>query len=206
MNPPAQSSSLILTGPRCSGKTTIGQLIANEYALPFVDADKVFERKHGPIADYFPKNATPEVRAQKEYEFRAMETAEAQSIFLFYLARHSLPIVYAAGGGGPAHRFDDLRRRYTRTIREYGTVICLLPSNDIEESVRILAARSRGDQNKRPALTGAKNDEDEIRAVLGERLPRYRESAHHMVITGEKTPAEIADDIRPLITLRPSFL
>ena len=64
--------SLILLGPRGSGKTTVGRLVAERLSVPFADVDDLVQRDAGmTIADIFDREGEP--------GFRDRETAALRS-------------------------------------------------------------------------------------------------------------------------------
>ena len=77
--------NLILIGMPGSGKSTVGQLLAQKLNREFRDADQVLEQQFGPIPEIF--------RTQGEAGFRKLETQ-----VLTELSRHS-GLVIATGGG-----------------------------------------------------------------------------------------------------------
>ena len=51
-NTNAEQTSVILIGPGAAGKTTVGALLAERLAIPFVDLDRRFESDAGDIGEY----------------------------------------------------------------------------------------------------------------------------------------------------------
>lgn len=69
-----------------SGKSTVGQALAQKLDVPFVDMDEVLAAEHGPIDEQFARDG--------ESAFRKRETA-----LLERLAGEDGPMVVATGGG-----------------------------------------------------------------------------------------------------------
>jgi shikimate kinase len=61
-------------------------------------------------------------------------------------------------------------------------------------SVETIAARL-GTDTQRPSLTGTKSHVEEIREVLGERMPKYQAAADLTVATDNRSIEEVATTI-----------
>ena len=119
---------LSLIGFMGSGKTTVGQLMAQRLGRPFVDTDAMVEEKLGrPIAQIFSELG--------EEVFR-----EAEQEALSDALRPDAPIVLSTGGGAPCAEgaMEWLRRR--------SLVVALQPP------VEVLVARLSGQPQDRPLL------------------------------------------------------
>lgn len=162
---PASPRIIYLVGPRGSGKTTVGGLLAAALNREFVDMD-----------DYITGAAGASVEgivASRGWEgFRDMETAALQS-----LARKRENIVAATGGGAP------LRAENREIMRSSGLVIWL------DAPVETLCARLAANPliSQRPSLTGG-DIIREMAAVVAERREMYAACAHH-ALNGDQ-PAE----------------
>jgi shikimate dehydrogenase len=150
---------IILTGPRGSGKSTIGPLVARECGVPYVDTDEEVVRRTGQsVEELFEREG--------EDVFRKCESAVIEDL-------PEGPLVVATGGGAVC------RTENVRALRRDAMVFFLLASP------AVLAARTKG--STRPPLTGLSHDE-EVAAVLGSRLNRYRAAADVCLRTDEQTP------------------
>lgn len=157
---------VVLVGPPGSGKSTVGQLLAERIPGGFRDTDADVEATAGkPISDIF--------LAEGEEAFRKLET-EALRVAL---AEH--PGVLALGGGivlAPENRAALAGHRVAYL------------------SVRASEAASRvGFDTARPLLLG--NPRARLRQLLAEREPWYVEVATTTYPTDGKTPAEVAIEI-----------
>ena len=163
---------LTLIGYRATGKTTLARLLAERLGWDWIDADVEIERRAGKsIARIFAEQGEP-----------AFRDLEAQVIA--DLCRRDR-LVLAAGGGAP------LRPESRRAMREAGKVVWLTARPET------ILARMSGDTTtttRRPDLTD-KGPLEEIIHLLEVRTPIYQESAHLVVDTEGKTPAELADEI-----------
>ena len=84
MNP----NCIVLVGLSGSGKTTVGQLVAQRLAWQFLDTDQMVEEEAGrPVVEIFATEGEP---AFRDRERRALEEAVARD-----------KVVVSTGGGAP---------------------------------------------------------------------------------------------------------
>ena len=173
--------NLVLIGYRASGKTTLAQQLAQRLGWDWIDADVEIERRAGKsIARIFAEDGEP--------AFRDLEAAVIAD--LCGRAR----LVLAAGGGAP------LREESRRAMRTSGQVVWLTATP------ATILARMTGDassSDRRPSLTN-RPPLEEIVQLLDRREPIYRESAHLVVDTEDKSPAQLTDEILTTLNLSPS--
>ena len=178
--------SIIFVGPRGVGKSKAGETVAYRAGLPFVDADDVFVSRDGGISEFVRENGWP--------EFRRLE---AQTLDEICAAHSASRIVLATGGGAVAHDQGDVYRQHNvDLLMAFGTVFYLLPYENLKMSARILVARIYGDASSasmRPALTAESDPLTEMLTQLTKRDELYRKAAHHVILTGDKSPKGIAD-------------
>jgi shikimate kinase len=163
---------IFLIGYRAVGKTTIGKKLADRLACSFVDTDQLICRKKG-----------LSIRSIVEREgWDAFRRAEEQ--VLTEVSR-SRGCVVATGGGAILHR------EQWRELRRDSLVVWLTASPDI---LIDRLARDSGTVDNRPTLQG-KNVCSEVRVILAEREPLYRETAHLAIDSGSSAPEEIIEII-----------
>lgn len=105
-------SPLVLIGPTGVGKSSIGQALARQLRLPFVDSDQVIAGRYGAITEMFATLGEP--------AFRRIESDTIASL----LSSQSEPTVLSVGGGAildPATRelLHDLTVIWLDTELEY---------------------------------------------------------------------------------------
>lgn len=165
--------SYVFLGPQNAGKTTIGRAFAPYVGLPFTDIDERITLGKETTLRYIARHSWP--------TFRQKETREILAVA--GLAQDE-PVVLSLGGGAIASRHEQLREINKHTIRRMqGPKIYLLPSEDQEESARILAERS------------ALKSYHQIVEELKERDPHYREVRTHTVYTEGKTIDQIVEEL-----------
>lgn len=164
---------LYLIGYRGSGKTTVGDILGSRLGRPFVDADVVLEADVGmTIREIF--------ATEGEAGFRDRETATLRKLIA------GAEAVIATGGG------VILRPENRDLLRSSGFVVWLTAEPELLWQ-RIQFDPTTGD--RRPNLT-ATGGLDEVQAVLANREPLYRETAH-LLVDASRSPELVAADILP---------
>ena len=169
---------IFLIGPRGSGKSRVGGLLAHRLGLPLHDTDDIIREKAGSgITEFVEREGWP--------AFRALETAALAETA--ECAVKTTGAVISTGGGAV------LAVENRECMRRLGLVFYL------EAPPEVLARRlSRGDAlADRPSLTGA-DPLREISAVLAEREPLYHETAH-FVLRADRRPNEVVRAIFHII-------
>lgn len=163
---------IYLIGPRASGKTTIGGLLAYHLDYEFRDLDQCIKEAR--------QQTVTEIVAEGGWEtFRSIESETLRRV----AGSCKLPTVVATGGGivlDPANR---------QFMMETGQVIWI--RTEEEELVRRLAKNPEAAQ--RPSLTGGALVA-EVQQVLASREPLYAACAHH-IVNGCESPKMICDQI-----------
>jgi len=168
-----------LTGFMGSGKTTVGQQLAELLGWEFVDLDELIEQHE--------RLAIRELFAQRgEAEFRNIEHLALRSV----LARTSTPTVIALGGG----TFVPVRNK--RLLHEARARSVFLEAPVDELFLRCQSCADGDKRNPRPLAINAA----EFRQLYSERLPSYRRANLTIDVHG-KTPAMIAQEIAAWLRL-----
>ncbi len=167
------SPAVVLVGVPGSGKTTVGQALAEQLDLAFDDTDQMIERRAGrSVSDIFVQSG--------EEAFRDLEhdvVAEA-------LASHSG--VLALGGGA-------VMDANSRALLIEVPTVWLKVDTDT-------AVRRVGLNAPRPVLLG--NVRGQLKALTAQREPLYTEVATIDVDTTDREPAQIAAEIIESLSLK----
>lgn len=163
---------VFLIGYRGTGKSTVGRLLAERLGWTAIDSDRIVEDEVGvSIADLFARDG--------EQAFRDLEERVVASLC------DRKNAVVSLGGGAV------LRESTRRRVAAAGPVVWLTAA---AETLARRIATDAVSATQRPRLTGL-SPADEVRAVLAEREPIYRECATFSVDTEERTPREVAEAI-----------
>ena len=163
--------NISLIGMMGSGKTCIGELLAKLLNMSFVDTDKQIIKTE--------KTSINQIFAQKgETYFREIETATLKNVLNF-----NNQII--STGGGIIKSDENLS-----LLKEKSVVFYLKASPDI------LFERIKN--NKERPLLNVENMKDKIKTILQERISQY-EKAQYIIVTDDKSPIEIANEIIGII-------
>ncbi|MFI1017027.1 shikimate kinase [Streptomyces sp. NPDC020965] len=163
---------IVLVGPMGSGKSTVGELLAQRLQVAYRDTDADIVAAQGrEIADLFVEEGEP--------HFRELERAAVREA----VAGHTG--VLALGGGA-------VLDAETRALLTGLPVVYL--SLEVEEAVRRV-----GLNQARPLL--AINPRRQWRELMDARRPLYTEVARVTVATDERTPEEVAQAVLDALEL-----
>jgi shikimate kinase len=167
---PMSSNNIILIGPMGSGKSTIGQLLANRLHRQFFDSDYYIEEKTGvDIPCIFD--------VEGEEGFRLRETKAIKELT-------ERPNLVLATGGGSVTRPEN-----RELLKTSGFIIFL------DTSVNQQMERLKHDK-KRPLLR-TENPRERLEKLLNERKPLYMELADLRIQTDRKYARRVANEIIP---------
>lgn len=168
-------TNFILTGFMGTGKTTVGQLLAQQLDYSFIDTDQEIEQQAGQtVSEIF--------RTRSEAVFRQMETKLVNK-----LCRQQ-GLVIATGGGLV------MNRKNVERLASTGQIICLTASVDA------ILERVQRQGGQRPLL----NDPDPRNKILALKQEREAVYAQfpQLDTTGKK-PSELIKEILQLSSHRP---
>ena len=161
--------NIVLIGYRGTGKSVVGELLAQKLNRETISMDAEIVKKAGvSIPEFVEQNGWP--------KFRDLETEVARE-----LAERDNIIVDC--GGGIIERPENIP-----ALRSNGIIFWL------QASVAMIVSRI-ADSTERPALTEGKTFTEEVAEVLDRRSPLYSGAAQHTVNTDDMTPEQVADSI-----------
>ncbi len=134
-----EPSEIILIGPKLTGKTTIGRMLADALHLPQVSLDDI-GRDYLSETD-FDLNTLHKVDKEEGIfgALRYMRPYEAHMVERALQDHHHCVMDF--GGGHSVYDDDENFQRVQKALAPYSNVILLLPSPDKAESIRILSQR-----------------------------------------------------------------
>jgi shikimate kinase len=164
---------VIFIGYRGSGKSAVGQRLAERLRRPFVDTDQFIEERCGrSIGEIFADEGEPSFRNREHHA-------------LAQLVRSPAPHVISVGGGAV------LRADNRAILMRAGT--CVWLTADAETLIARLQA-DPGTPTRRPALTRA-DMADEVRRLLPERVPFYESLAAIRIDTSGLTIEQVVEAV-----------
>ena len=136
----SRSGGIILIGPVCTGKSTLGQLLAQSHNRPWINldsiADQYYEESGFSMADF--------QKMSEEQGFLAAYRKGGPS--LAYAAERVLvdykDCIIAFGAGHSHYEDERLLRRVEQALAPFPNVVLILPSPDLDRSVAVLRERS----------------------------------------------------------------
>ena len=152
---------IVLIGFMGSGKSTMGKLVANRLACPFIDTDQYIEKKEGRrISEIFSDDG-------EEY-FRSLETEVLEE-----LLDTDERCVLSLGGGTP------LRSENRELLKDSAYVIFLkITAKEAYERLK--------DHEERPLLQ-VENPKERIKELLEFRNPIYESAANYVLLQDGKS-------------------
>jgi len=163
---------IFLIGYRCTGKTTIGKILADRLDFDFIDTDRIIEQE----------TESTILQIVEKHGWGKFRQLEKQTLFN---TKNNRKIVIATGGGIIIdHENQDF-------IKKSGFVVWL------DADIKIIMSRLNTDHKtgeSRPSLTH-KDLLKETDELLSLRSPLYEKTAHLKIDTSSRTPEEIVNII-----------
>jgi shikimate kinase len=173
-----KAMNLFLIGYRCTGKTTVGKVLAQRLGWPFTDTDQLIVETAGTSIDRMvAEKGWPYFRERERRALTSLTAADRQ--------------VVATGGG------IVLDARNIRDMQRTGKIVWLTAA---EATIRARMFADASTAGSRPPLTG-QGSIDEIAEVLAERRLLYDKTADVTVDTDRETIAGICERIVGILGL-----
>ena len=161
--------NIVLIGYRGTGKTVVGELLADRLGMTYMGMDAQIVKKAGmSIPEIVEKSGWP--------KFRDMESQVARELA-------GLDNLIIDTGGGVIERPENIEALQTNARIFW-----------LKASVDAIVSRIQED-TQRPALVAGKTFTEEVAEVLEQRTPKYQSAAHHEIDTDPLTPEQVAEKI-----------
>ena len=165
--------NIVLIGYRGTGKSVVGELLANRLGKQYVGMDAEIVKQAGmSIPDLVEKFGWP--------KFRDLESEQAKR-----LAGGDNLIIDT--GGGVIERPENIT-----ALKNNAHIFWL------KASVDVIVSRI-SDDTKRPALISGRTFTEEVAEVLKKRMSKYQSAAQYEIDTDQFTPDQVANRIIKII-------
>jgi len=165
--------NLFLIGFRCTGKSTVGKILAHRLKRQFADTDKMIINEQGRTIDEI-------VKQQGWNAFRLIESDLIKRICA------NTNQVVATGGGAV------LAPHNVRLMQNRGALIWLQAS---PETIRLRMVQDPTTVSSRPALTSSGASSEEIEETLAQRDSFYRKAMNFSIDTDHNAIDNIYSEI-----------
>ncbi|MHA7227589.1 shikimate kinase [Glutamicibacter soli] len=171
---------LILIGPAATGKSTLGEIVAANLSVPFVDIDEIAEPYYEESGWNLEKLAHRSSVVGRVAAEREWEGARAHAVCRV-LEEHPDAVI-ALGAGHTSYKNENHLQRVGNALKDAPCVLLVLPSADRAEALSTL--RNRSLESKATDWISSGHD------FLAEWLDDQgtRSLATEIMITGSETP------------------
>lgn len=161
------TDSIILIGPSGAGKSTVAEELRKITYLPRLSLDRIAnaDRRNGVMRNF---------NSPDEYNLSLIQKVLDAAV------KEGVPGIVDFGAGHSVYRSKEIFEKVKKLLSNFDNVVLLLPSENIEESIDIMAKRSTGDYSTNREF------------ILS---PCNKELATMTVYGNNRTPEEIAKDI-----------
>lgn len=161
------TDSIILIGPSGAGKSTVAEELRKITYLPRLSLDRIAnaDRRNGVMRNF---------NSPDEYNLSLLQKVLNAAV------KEGVPGIVDFGAGHSVYRSKEIFEKVKKLLSNFDNVVLLLPSENIEESIDIMAKRSTGDYSTNREF------------ILS---PCNKELATMTVYGNNRIPEEIAKDI-----------
>ena len=161
------TDSIILIGPSGAGKSTVAEELRKITYLPRLSLDRIAnaDRRNGVMRNF---------NSPDEYNLSLLQKVLDAAV------KEGVPGIVDFGAGHSVYKSKEIFEKVKKLLSNFDNVVLLLPSENIEESIDIMAKRSTGDYSTNREF------------ILS---PCNKELATMTVYGNNRTPEEIAKDI-----------
>jgi len=195
-------STILLIGPLCAGKSTVGQLLAGRLDLPYCSVDTL------PL-EYYTKLGLDMQRIEMMRETQGWLAAYHYMLefgvrVVEQLLAEQRRRVIDFGAPYSTYEDDSLLERVKKAFAPYRNVVLLLPSPDLDESTKILKQRMAdraGHTKLRRWLTGLRAETGVDYEALYVKHHSNFQLAQVVIYTEGKSPEQTRDEIIEILNL-----
>lgn len=195
-------SSILLIGPLCAGKSTIGQLLAEKLGLPQCSVDAL------PLEYFTARGFAPDrlelLRATEGWPAAYRYLQEIGVLVIESLLAEYQQHVIDFGAPYTTYTDDALLARVKQAFAPYQNVVLLLPSPDLDQSAQIVKKLMRaraGHDELRRLLRGLRAETGVDYEELYVKHHSNFQLAQVVVYTAGQAPEETRDEIIRLLAL-----
>ncbi|MEX1071016.1 MAG: shikimate kinase [Anaerolineales bacterium] len=190
------NKTIILIGPMCAGKSTVAELLAKKLAIPHYAVDDhrwdLYEQ-----TDYS-KEVAAQIMKSDQGTLGLLQYMKPFEVYAVerILAEQSNCVI-DFGAGHSVHEDPQLFARVEKAMAPFDNVILLLPSEDVDQSVKILNERFE------QLLQREVGEVDPKLLGLNDHFTKHPSNfrlAKHIVYTDGKTAEETCDEIIEAVT------
>lgn len=134
-------TEIILIGPQMAGKSTVGKLLAKKLSLPQISLDKLRWEYYRQIG--FNDDLAQELKQKGGFLAVVAYWSLFNSYAIEQIVREYKNCVFDFGAGPVVFENNLLQGQIERALEPFVNLIRLLPSPNLEESIRILNERSK---------------------------------------------------------------
>lgn len=161
------TDSIILIGPSGAGKSTVAEELRKITYMPRLCLDRIAnaDRRNGVMRNF---------NSPDEYNLSLLQKVLDVAI------KEGIPGIVDFGAGHSVYQSKEIFEKAKKLLSDFDNIVLLLPSENVEESIKIMAERSTGDYSTNREF------------ILS---PCNKELANFTIYGNNRTPEEIAKDI-----------
>jgi shikimate kinase len=185
-----ENTNIILIGPSGAGKSTVSKLLAEKLNRPALELDSLRWAYHDEIG--YDKELAARIRDEQGF-VALVAYWEKFTIHSLERVLEEYPTGHVISTGAGAVVFDnaDYSAQAKKLLEPYSLVVLLLPSSDVEESIRICDERILA---QFPGMDAVPNGPLAVNARFIRRRD-YHDMATITIYNGEQTPEATCEAI-----------
>ncbi len=176
---------ITITGPRSAGKSTISKIVAEKLKLKYISSDEIGEealKEHGGLSKCIKSGLIREFIKKHSYNL-INDVYKKEDNYVFDLS----------GGSISSRRFEWASKEVRKNAKEKSIVVRLLPSENLEESIKYLFEREKERKHFKDLDVAEilKNIDEDYRKFP----PIFKDFCNFIIYIKDKSPEQIAEEI-----------